>query len=468
MSWPWLAIIEVLWICGVFVWILTDRRAPASSLAWLVTLAFMPLVGIPIYFLLGPRRLRRRRIRYHGLARRIAETLQRIDRSDEVPPDVARQMKLAMRLDEAPLTSALRIAVHHDGLAAFAAMERAVAGAQDHLHLEFYIWDEDATGRKLRDLLAERARAGVEVRVLVDAMGASAGRRFFRPLLDAGGRFARFNPAKLGLVRSRFINFRTHRKILVADGGVGFTGGMNISDCQTVGCRGAPPWRDSMIELEGRVVRGLQRAFYENWSFSSREILPPDARYFPELPEGPHAMQVVRSGPDRLVFPIHEFFFSAIAGADQRVWITCPYLVPDESFYTALRSAAHRGVDVRLLVPRRGDSRLVQAAVRSYYEDWLAAGIRVYEYQPAMLHAKLMVVDQELAVVGTANIDNRSFRLNFEIVAAMYGEAAAEGLARTFESDLAHARRIVPKDMERRTRLGRLAQDGARLFAIQL
>ncbi len=147
---------------------------------------------------------------------------------------------------------------------------------------------------------------------------------------------------------------------------------------------------------------------------------------FPGQPRGDHWLQIVRGGPDRAVFPIHEFFFTAIAGADERIWITCPYLVPDEATLLAIRSAAHRGVDVRLLVPIRGDSRLVAAAVRSYYDDWLACGARVFEYGPAMLHAKTMVVDRELAVVGSANVDNRSFRLNFEIVAAIYGEEAAD------------------------------------------
>lgn len=466
MSWPWILLLEVVWVGAATVWILTERRAPTATIAWIVTLAFMPIVGIPVYFLIGPRRLRRRRDRYLGLSSRVAESIRRFDREGKEPPDVLRQMKLAIRLDEAPLATARRLVYHHNGEAAYRAMERAIADAKHHLHLEFYIWDSDATGTRFRDLLVERARAGVEVRVLIDAMGSRAGVRFFRPLRDAGGRFQRFNPAFP--LRTRFINFRTHRKILVADGAIGFTGGMNISESQASGWLGGPPWRDTMIEIEGRAVRGLQRAFYENWSFASEEVLPAEPPYFPEEADGPFRLQIVRSGPDRRVYPIHEFLFAAIAGADERVWVACPYLVPDEAIYTALRSAAHRGIDVRLLVSRRSDSRLVQAAVRSYYEDWIAAGIKVYEYQPAMLHAKNMVVDDELAVVGTANLDNRSFRLNFEIVAAIYDPAAVAELAATFEHDFAGAKPVTAKQMEQRTWLGRLAQDGARLFSIQL
>ena len=468
MTWPWLALVELLWIVGSSVWILTDRRAPMATLAWIVVLAFLPVVGIPIYWLIGPRRLRRRRIRYRGLASRLEESIARVEDAQEVPPDILRQVRLAARLDEAPITRATRLVVHHDGAAAFAAMERAISTARHHLHLEFYIWDDDVTGRRIRDQLVERARNGIEVRVLVDGAGASAHRPFFEPLLSAGGRYARFNPPKLGFVRTRFINFRSHRKILIADGRVGFLGGMNISDCQTVGWAPLAPWRDTMIEIEGRAVPTLQRAFFENWSFARGEVLDADSRYFPQQAEGTHWMQIVRSGPDREVYPIHEFFFSAISSADQRVWITCPYVVPDESIYTALRSAAHRGVDVRLLVPREGDSRLVQAAVRSYYEDWLPAGIRVFEYQPAMLHAKTMVVDRELTVVGSANVDNRSFRLNFEIVAAVYGPEAADAMADRFLEDVRQARPITAEGVRRRTWRGRLAQDAARLLSIQL
>lgn len=469
MSWPWLAIaLEAAWIVGVGIWILADRRAPTSTLAWIVVLAFLPVVGIPVYFFLGPRRMRRKREHYRGLAAHLSRALARVPSEREIPADVLRLVRLATRLDESPISTARRIELHHDGRAAFAAMERAIAGARHHLHLEFYIWEEDATGRRVRDLLVERARAGIEVRLLVDGMGARAGRRFFGPLLDAGGAWARFNPPLLPGLRFRFVNFRSHRKILVADGAVGFLGGMNVADEQVVGWRGRPAWRDTLLELEGRAVRGLQRAFFENWSFAAGEVLPADSRYFPQQRAGGQWLQIVRSGPDRSVYPIHELLFAAIAGADERVWATCPYLIPDEPVFTALRSAAHRGVDVRLLVPSEGDSRLVQAAVRSFYDDWLAAGIRVFEYRPTMLHAKSLVVDRELALVGSANLDNRSFRLNFEIVGALYGERAADALAETFLADLEQAREVGAADLARRGALVRLAQDTARLFSAQL
>lgn len=467
MTWWSAVLVEALWVAGVAIWVATDRRAPASTLAWIVTLAFLPVVGLPVYFLFGPRRLERRRIRYQGLKARLSASLAAIEANAAIPSDIVRQVRLATRLDEVPLSSATDLQIYLSGSEAFAAIERELAQARHHIHLESYIWDDDATGRRLRDLLVERARAGIEVRVLVDGMGAAVRQPFFRSLVAAGGDFERFNPPQLG-IRSRLLNFRTHRKIVVVDGRIGFLGGMNVSDSQTIGGSGERPWRDTHMRIEGQAVRWLQRAFFENWQFSARRPLRPQPAYLPDLPEGEHHLQIVRSGPDRTVFPIHDFLFSAIASADQRVWITCPYLVPDEPILTAITSAAHRGVDVRLLVPIRGDSRLVAAAVRSYFDDWLACGARVFEYRPAMLHAKTMVVDRELAVVGSANFDNRSFRLNFEVVAAVYGTGAADRLAAAFEDDLRRSREVHPHRLARRRFPRFLGEVGARLFSALL
>lgn len=460
-------LVEILWVAGVSVWVATDRRAPASTLAWIVVLAFLPLVGVPFYLLVGPRRLRRKRSRYKELSECVSQALDTAEPHPEIPPDVVRQVRLAARLDEAPLTSATALDSFRSGEEAFAAIERDIGAARHHVHLEFYIWNDDRTGRRMRDLLVERARAGIEVRVLVDSVGAGVNAAFFRDLMAAGGQYARFNPPRFGL-RLRLLNFRSHRKIVVVDGSVGYLGGMNVCDEQTAGVDGECPWRDTQLRIEGEAVRWLQRSFLENWQFSSPYPLRIASEYFPSQPRGDHWLQVVRGGPDRLVFPLHEFFFTAIAGADERIWIACPYLVPDEATLLAIRSAAHRGVDVRLLVPIRGDSRLTAAAVRSYYDDWLACGARVFEYRPAMLHAKTMVVDRELAVIGSANIDNRSFRLNFEIVAAIYGREAADRLASEFEADLKRSREVRPFHLSRRRWPRILAESGARLFSALL
>lgn len=468
MDWQIAALLlEAVWVLLMALWIAAERRSPAATLAWIFGLALLPLVGALVYWMFGPRRLARRRIRYRGLRALLDRQLSEIGRGASLEPDVLRQVRLAAHLDEAPLATASALELFRDGRALFEALERDLAAARASIHLEYYIWEPDGTGRRLLERLAERAAAGVRVRLLVDALGTRAGDRFFAPLLAAGGELARFNPPRLGVLPSRLINFRTHRKITVVDGRVAYLGGMNVADCHTVGVRGAPPWRDTHLRLEGQAARTLQRIFFENWQFSAGACAL-EARDFAEQPVGAHRLQILRSGPDRDVFPINEFLFTAIAGADERVWMTTAYFVPDEPLLTAVRSAAHRGVDVRLLVPERGDSRLVAAASRSFHDELLASGARVWEYGPAMLHAKTLIVDRELAVVGSANLDNRSFRLNFEVAAAIYGDAAADRLADWFEDDLEHAREVQRGRRRSLSSGARLLESGARLFAAVL
>ena len=284
---PWLitALVEVAWVGAVAVWVATDRRAPASTLAWIVVLAFLPFLGVPIYLLVGPRRLKRKRMRYQGRAECVSSALAAVGRHSEIPPDIVRQVRLAARLDEAPLVSATALTHYRSGAEAFAAIEQSIGAAEHHAHLEFYIWCDDVTGRRMRDLLVERARAGIAVRVLVDSIGAGVGARFFRELCAAGGEFARFNPPRLGL-RSQLLNFRSHRKIVVTDGKVGFLGGMNVCDAQTIGAGGEQPWRDTQLRIEGEAVRFLQRSFLENWQFSARVPMRIEAEHFPAQPQG--------------------------------------------------------------------------------------------------------------------------------------------------------------------------------------
>lgn len=458
--------IEALWVLALSLWIVLEKRPPASTLAWIFGLAFLPLVGIWVYFLVGPRRMKRRRQRYNEALADFGAAIPAIYSESVAPPDVMRQIRLAAGAGEAPLLFATELELYYEGVPAFAAIAEAIDGAEHHVHFENYIWEPDRLGRDLRDRLTARARAGVEVRLLVDAVGSPrVDREFFAPLIAAGGDFATFNPPLVPLKRLRRLNFRTHRKIVVVDGRTGFCGGMNVWDVHTVGAPGEAPWRDTQIRLAGPAVAGLQAVFLENWHFTRRSS-PRGEAYFPKLTGDPRAwVQVVASGPDRTFYPIHELLVSAISAADERVWIVCPYVIPDEALLVALGTAAHRGVDVRILMPRRGDSRLVTAAMRSYFDELLASGVRLYEYLPGMHHGKTLVVDDELAVIGTANFDNRSFRLNFEVAVAVHGSATAAALAEAFEHDLASA---APVATNRRSQLGggaRLAEAGARLFS---
>jgi cardiolipin synthase len=272
-----------------------------------------------------------------------------------------------------------------------------------------------------------------------------------------------FNPVSLPRFRAA-INFRNHRKIVICDGAVGFCGGINLCDDYVTRAGRPAPWRDTHLRIRGAAVQQLQLAFLDDWFFAT-EYVPRAREYFPDQPRAHHVVQVVPSGPDQDWEAIQKLYFAAIAGAQQRVMVTTPYFVPDESMMNALTTAAMRGVDVRVLVPRRGDSLLVTIAARSYYDDLLRAGVRVFEYQPTMLHAKTIVVDHAFCAVGSANMDNRSFRLNFELAVALYRRSHVDALAEQFVRDLELAKEIRVADRTGLAIPWRLAEAGARLFS---
>lgn len=462
---PWRSLLaagETAWVVGLTVFIILERRPPVSTLAWIFGLGLLPFLGLPVYLLFGPRRLRRRKLRYRD--NRVAVTHALANASERMPTAYATRLAgIGERMQHTHVSTATRVEIFYEGDDAYDAILGAIGQARDHIHVEYYILEADEVGAKLRDALVAASKRGVEVRVLVDALGSPhTRRRFFEDLTRAGGLVRRFQPVRLGLARARFFNFRTHRKIVVVDGRVGFTGGVNWAACHSVRASGAAAWRDTHVLLEGGVVASLQRTFLENWVYSKGDS-PTTRRYFPELPDGPELVQILRSGPDRDVFPIHAFYFSAIATARERVLLTTPYLVPDEAILTALKSAVLRGVRVEILVPREGDSRIVQAASRSYYEELLDAGCIVHEYMPRMLHAKTLVIDSEVATVGTANFDNRSFRLNFEVMAVLYGPRHADALAAQFARDVEEATLVGARSLREMSALQRLAESSARL-----
>jgi cardiolipin synthase len=463
MEW-WIAyVLQGLWVLVVAVWIVLERRSATATIAWILALVFLPVVGILIYFFLGPRKLVRRKLRRKRAVESVRSQARVWDRSSlaTIGDEAAKLMEMLERSGGAGPTLDAACELYVDGRAKYDAVVAAVDAAQHHVHVEYYIWEPDAVGARLRDALVERAASGIEVRVLIDAFGSkNAGERFWRPLREAGGRVQRFNALKITRWRPRLANFRTHRKIVVVDGRVGFTGGMNVSDVHN-------EWRDTHLRLEGPAVRGLQAVFNEDWCYACEEVLS-GGLYFPkpdELLMGDHGVQVVASGPDENMNAIHKLYFSAIANAKRRALVTSPYFVPDDMMMGAMTTAALRGVDVRVLVPAEGDVRLVAAAARSYYPELLSTGVRIFEYGPSVLHAKTLVVDDHLGIVGTANLDNRSFRLNFEVVAAVFGGRICEELAAAFEQDVAAARELTLDGLSKEPLHRRLFVSTARMLS---
>jgi cardiolipin synthase len=479
-------IAQLFYVVALATWIVMEKRSPVATLAWILSLIALPYVGFVVFFLLGPRRLVRKRLKHRRARGKVRPHAAPGAAAPSLPPPpdrdprIAQLCHLAKRAGEPNAEHATEVEIFHDAASTYDAIEAAIAKAKHHVHLGYYIFDPRRTGARFRDALIARAKDGVSVRVLVDDVGSSAlGRRFAQPMRDAGIKFARFNPVTFARIRSR-LDFRNHRKIVVCDGVTGFTGGINIADeylpeaenekprreKKRLARRGhLSPWRDTHLRVEGDAVRWLQLTFLDDWYYATG-YAGRDAHYFPPPTRtGDHLVQIVASGPDRDVEPIQKLYFAAIAGARERVFVTTPYFVPDDAILTALTTAALRGVDVRVLVPRRSDSLIVTAAARSYYDTVLAAGVRVYEYQPTMIHAKTLVVDDYFAAVGTANFDNRSFRLNFEITAVVYGAAQCDELVAQFRKDLHDAKEIKPHAREKISWRWRFAEAGARVLS---
>ena len=455
-----------IWVIAVGIVIILQRRSAAATLAWLLALIFLPVIGLLIYRVIGPLRLERKKLKRVASRRAVGEAVAALAALDDGNVEHLQLATIAMELGEAPPLRADDVTVYLDGASNYEAILAAIAAAKHHVHLEYYIWEPDTIGTALRDALVERAKAGVKVRMLVDGTGSNnLSKRFLAPLRDAGVEIATFNPVRLLKLRLRRPDFRTHRKIVVCDGTVAFTGGMNITDAHSEKY-GPDYWRDTHLRVLGAAAWPLQRLFLEDWYFATDVLCPIDADTFPTpTRDGTHLVQIVGSGPDSSAFAIHKVLFTAINQSTSRCWLTTPYFVPDEALLMALVTAGLRDVDVRLLVPKKGDSPLVDMAARSYFPELLAAGVRVYEYESRFIHAKTLVCDDDVAIIGTANLDNRSFRLNFEVAAVIYSGSINFGLAEAFTSDLEGSRELAAGEYEKQPLTRRLGQASARLIS---
>ena len=463
----------VLWILHVSLlsgWIVLQKRSPAATVAWILSLAVIPYLGFLIYYFLGPRRIRRTRLRRTRARAAVAEArtsiTHAVEESADGPLDDRSEglSRLARITANMPLSHCTDVDIFVDGRATYDAIVEAIQAAEHHIHVEYYIFEPDEVGTRVRDALVERARAGVAVRLLLDAVGSSRlSRAFLRPLRDAGAEVELFHPFQPFRVKN-LVNLRTHRKIVVVDGLVGFTGGFNITSTEDPR-HSKDAYRDTHVRLTGLAVRWLQIVFLEDFSYATGKYLAPGPECFPDWPmPARHRVQIVPSGPYGFWEPIRDLFFAAIAGAKHRVLVATPYFVPDEPMRAALVTAALRGVDVAIMVPRKSDSWLVTFAARSYFDELLAAGARIYEYE-IMLHAKTLVVDDDFSSVGTANMDARSFRLNFEVTAAFYSKEITARLAQSFDDDLARSTQVSAADRKRLTFPPKLCEASARLLS---
>jgi cardiolipin synthase len=457
--------------------LVTRRRDPSATIAWILFIVVAPFVGALVYLAMGRTRIRRTAKRFSRAEATLRAVLSRHDlrrRLSERGGGWADERTQAMvRLGDAIASTpastgnATRALVNAD--ATYREITQAINQARHHVHVEFYIIQPDAVGSGLRDLLTERAAAGVEVRVLCDAIGSNAlPSGFWAPLRKAGGHAAVFGPLSKFLPRWRRrdrVDFRNHRKIVVVDGRVGFTGGINVGREYLGLDPSIGGWRDTHVRIEGTAVLSLQQTFLRDWLMTTGEALG-DEHYFPDCPSaGDCLVQVIDSGPDQSWPSVEIYYAQAIALARERVWITSPYFIPSQVIESALTVAALRGVDVRLLLPHKSDLRLVTLASHSYYAPLLHAGVRIFEYARGFVHAKTMVVDEWVTTIGSANMDMRSFNLNFELNVFVFGRQLCQDIGNQFCLDLKAATE-VRGEWERRTGLGRrLVRGFARLLS---
>jgi cardiolipin synthase len=454
--------------------VLLRRKDPSATIAWILTLVFLPALGAALFLLFGRDRVRlpaKRKRELDAIVRAQVqaardEPAEAAPSSLPLPSPLERSLfRLGERLSRLRATTGNKVEVLVEGDSTYDAMGAAIDAARHHVHAQFYLIRNDATGRWFRDRLVAAARRGIQVRLLMDGFGCLAlGAGWRRPLHTAGVRVADFLPMRSVLLQP--VNLRNHRKIVVIDGETAFTGGYNIGDEYKGQMPGVGAWRDVHLRIDGPAAAELQRVFFQDWAFAVREPIDPHS-YFPRdpAPRGDAVIAIVPSGPDTRTEAIHRLFFGAIVGAEREIVITTPYFVPTESILVAMELAAMRGVDVKLVLPSRSNHRVTFHAGRSFYAQLLDAGVQILEYEPGIVHAKTLVADAQVALVGSANMDLRSFRLNFEVHALVHDATTALRLREAFEKDAAKSRRVEPLDWQARRWTLRVKEGAARLVS---
>lgn len=454
-----------------------ERRDASSTWAWLLVLFFIPILGFFVYLLLG-RQLRKKTLfKWEGRAKIGIENLiahqmnalhdEKFNFKSETPEDYDELIYLHLRNNGAILTQDNSVRVFNDGREKFDSLLDDIKQAKDHIHVQYYIFRLDGLGTRIMDALTTKAAEGVTVRLLYDDMGSRGlSKRRFKEFTQAGGEVETFFPSFLPLINPR-LNYRNHRKIVVIDGKVGYVGGFNVGDEYIGLSRKFGYWRDTHLRLEGSALHPLQTRFILDWNqASSRQDIVYAEKYFPSAPtKGSTAMQIVSSGPDEEWEQIKDGYLKLINMAKEYIYIQTPYFIPDSSFYDAIRIAALSGIDVRIMIPNKPDHPFVYWATYSYVGQLLRAGASIYIYENGFLHTKMIVVDDKASTVGTANIDVRSFKLNFEINAFIYDKKVSTELAELFRQDIELSSELTFEKYYTRTRMIKTKESIARLLS---
>lgn len=468
--------IILIFVC---IRIILDTRSSSKTLAYLLLAIFFPIGGMIFYFIFG--------INYHKrqiYSKKLVEDEEQLYILNQQTISLSAQnlernaldigqgdslVSLLMNDSLSPLTSGNAVKLLINGEEKFPEMISVLENARHHIHLEYYIYDDDVIGNTIKDLLIRKASQGVAVRLIYDDYGSRSIRKKLVDELRKGGVEAfPFNRVRLLYLANR-INYRNHRKIVIVDGEIGFVGGINIADryINNPSDRGRLYWRDTHLRIDGPGIFFLQHLFLCDWNFCSEQKMQPDPVYFHARPlkNSNISVQIAASGPDSPASTIKLSFLKAIHLAKQEILLTTPYLIPGGSIMDALKVAALGGARVKILVPGFSDSPLVNAAAWSNYGELLKSGVEIFGYHKGFIHAKSMVIDGAISILGTANLDHRSFDLNFEVNAIIYGPEFAEQVKKSFTSDLQHSRPITYAQWKARPAHIKLSERTARLLS---
>lgn len=450
----------------IMVHVVLDNRNPIRTLAWIMVLLFIPFLGLLLYFFFGRDT---RRVRY--INRRSLSQIQqrshlyyRSQSKVELPVGYSRLATYIENCASAYPMAGNDVQVMGEPSLFVEQLIADIATAEKHVHLQFYIFENDDIGTRLRDALVAKAREGVEVRVIYDSVGCwRVPRTFFEEIRFAGGQVEAFLKVRFPILGDR-VNYRNHRKVVVIDGKLGYVGGCNIADRYVRGNEQGG-WRDTMIAVRGSAVQGLQTSFLIDWYFANNSLVS-GKRYFPQAEQlGSAMVQVAQSNPVGSNRVIMSALIMLFAAAREYVYIQTPYLALTDSMTLAMRDAAIAGVDVRLMIPLRSDSRISDYASYSYLGTLLDAGVKVFLYKEGMLHCKTVVSDDRVASVGSANFDFRSFYYNFEISAFVYDRPVACDLKALFLADEKRCVQLTARCYKERSFARRCAESAARLFS---
>jgi cardiolipin synthase len=459
-----LLLLHALGVAHVIHAIMTVRTSQ-GTIAWIVSLLAVPWIAIPAYWFAGRSRFSgyvRARRGVDAKLRKLAEDMHRRLRHYEIKPDDAFG-RAAEVLGGLPFTRGNELSLLIDGEETFESIFKAIESAEHYLLINFYIIKHDRVGERFQQALIDRAKAGVRVYFLYDEIGSNKLSRSYLKQLDAAGIVHRSFGANRFWWSRLQINFRNHRKIIVVDGKEAFLGGINVGDEYLGQDKEFGAWRDTHLKLRGPAVQAIQLVFLEDWNWAANEV--PDLDWTGQAETADQVAAIIPTGPADPLDSWQLVVAEAANTARERLWIASPYFVPDPGVLTALQAASIRGVDVRILIPQKADHLLVWLSAYTYFEQTIPVGVKVFRYQRGFLHQKVMLVDERLACVGTANLDNRSFRLNFEISALSPDPAFVDEVAHMLDIDFGHSKEVRVEEFTERSFAFRLACRIARLMA---